>query len=231
MPSAEADGEQEDDVEWPSEKKKPTLSGRCPSRHQLARRVVDRADVVGVEGMAHAERVGRDPDADAEDAAAEVEVCRRHERRAAGRSRRRGGRARRARAPRPGATPPGSGSARPAPSAILPAAQTVLPSNGPPEILPTAPKRRCRRCYSSSPPYCNRFADTNRSQQVTPSGDDSQARARRFGRRPGGVRVTPPAARKVPACAPAGRGTCARSGVALQADPRSGRAGRRAGRR
>ena len=30
-PDGEPDGEQEDDVEWPSEKKKPTLSGRWPS--------------------------------------------------------------------------------------------------------------------------------------------------------------------------------------------------------
>ena len=47
--------------------------------HQLARRVVDRADVVGVEGVAHAERVGGDADADAEDAAPELQVLRRDE--------------------------------------------------------------------------------------------------------------------------------------------------------
>ena len=47
--------------------------------HQLARGVVDGADVVGVEGVAHAERVGRDADADAEDAGAELEVLRRDE--------------------------------------------------------------------------------------------------------------------------------------------------------
>ena len=45
-------------VEWPSEKKKPTPSGRLPCCEQLARGVVDRRDVVGVEGVAEAERVG-----------------------------------------------------------------------------------------------------------------------------------------------------------------------------
>ena len=34
--------------------------------HQLARRVVDRRDVVGIEGVAESERVGGDPDADRE---------------------------------------------------------------------------------------------------------------------------------------------------------------------
>ena len=79
MPSESPTASRKTTLEWPSEKKKPTLSGRWPSRHQLARRVVDRADVVGVERVAHAERVGRDADADAEDAAAELQVLRRDE--------------------------------------------------------------------------------------------------------------------------------------------------------
>ena len=47
--------------------------------HQLAGRVVDGGDVIGIEGVAHPERVGRDADADAEDAGAELEVLRRDE--------------------------------------------------------------------------------------------------------------------------------------------------------
>ena len=47
-------------VEWPSEKKKPTATGRLPSLHQLARHVVDRGDVVGVDGVAQAEAVGEE---------------------------------------------------------------------------------------------------------------------------------------------------------------------------
>ncbi len=53
-------------VEWPSEKKKPTLIGRLPSAHQLARGVVDRRDVIGVEGVTQAERVGGHADPDRE---------------------------------------------------------------------------------------------------------------------------------------------------------------------
>ena len=59
-------------VEWPSEKKYPTLSGRSRSLdalavvHQLARGVVDRRDVVGVKGVSRTEGVGEDADADAE---------------------------------------------------------------------------------------------------------------------------------------------------------------------
>ena len=45
--------------------------------HELARGVVDGRDVVGVEGVAHAQRVGREPDAGGEGAAgAEAEVVR-----------------------------------------------------------------------------------------------------------------------------------------------------------
>ena len=47
-------------VEWPSEKKKPTPSGRLPLLQQLAGGVVDRGDVVGVEGVAQTEGVGED---------------------------------------------------------------------------------------------------------------------------------------------------------------------------
>ena len=66
MPSVKRTASTKTIVECPSEKKKPTLSGRWPSRHQLAGGVVDRADVVGVEGVAQPERVGGDADADAE---------------------------------------------------------------------------------------------------------------------------------------------------------------------
>ena len=70
-------------VEWPSENQKPTESGLRAGLvgEQLARGVVDRGDVVGVEGVAQAERVGQDADADGEDGvvAAEREVLGRDE--------------------------------------------------------------------------------------------------------------------------------------------------------
>ena len=70
----EADGEQEDDRRVPEREEEPDPERPLAVGHQLARRVVDRADVIGVEGVAQAERVGRDPDADAECARAELEV-------------------------------------------------------------------------------------------------------------------------------------------------------------
>ena len=70
-------------VECPRENQKPTESGLRPVLvgEQLARGVVDRRDVVGVEGVAQPERVGQDPDADGEHrvVAAEPEVLRRHQ--------------------------------------------------------------------------------------------------------------------------------------------------------
>src|SRR3954452_9117365 len=71
-------------VEWPRENQKPTESGRRgagvgarrggawggdPVGEQLAGRVVDGGDVVGVEGVPQAEGVGEHPHADVEDAA------------------------------------------------------------------------------------------------------------------------------------------------------------------
>ena len=56
-------------VECPSEKKKPTPSGRCPSLISLRVVLSIARDVVGVERVAQAERVGGDADADAEHAA------------------------------------------------------------------------------------------------------------------------------------------------------------------
>ena len=70
----DADGErgreQEDDRRVAEREEEPDAERPLAVGHELARRVVDRADVVGVEGVAHAERVGGDADADAERAAA-----------------------------------------------------------------------------------------------------------------------------------------------------------------
>ena len=45
-------------VEWPSEKNSPTPTGRRPFLHELARHIVDRGDVVGVESVPQPEAVG-----------------------------------------------------------------------------------------------------------------------------------------------------------------------------
>ena len=45
-------------VECPSEKNRPTPTGRRPFLHQFARHIVDRRDMVGVEGVAEAETIG-----------------------------------------------------------------------------------------------------------------------------------------------------------------------------
>ena len=88
-------------VECPSEKKKPDAHRPLAFGHQLARRVVDRGDVVGVERVPQPERVGRQPEPDGEHArAAERVAVRAPPGRAAGRSRARAARAR----PRHGAT-------------------------------------------------------------------------------------------------------------------------------
>ena len=70
--------EREHDARVPEREEEPDAQRALAVVHQLARRVVDRRDVVGVEGVAQAERVGGDPDADAEGAAVpEVVVVRR----------------------------------------------------------------------------------------------------------------------------------------------------------
>ena len=46
-------------VEWPSEKKRPVVDRTLAVLHQLSRHVVDRRDVVGVDGVAKAEAVRR----------------------------------------------------------------------------------------------------------------------------------------------------------------------------
>ena len=79
MPSGEPDREQEDDARVAEREEEPHAQRPLAVAHQLARRVVDRADVVGVEGVAHPERVGRDADPDAEDAASQSQVLRRDE--------------------------------------------------------------------------------------------------------------------------------------------------------
>ena len=56
-------------VECPREKKKPTLKRPLAFGHQLPGRVVDRRDVVGIEGVAHPEGEGEDPGAEPEDLA------------------------------------------------------------------------------------------------------------------------------------------------------------------
>ena len=67
-------------VEWPRENQNPTDSGLRSRRvvgDQLAGGVVDRRDVIGVEGMAQAEGVGEHADADVvEPAVADLEVVR-----------------------------------------------------------------------------------------------------------------------------------------------------------
>jgi hypothetical protein len=49
-------------LECPRENQNPTDSGRFPLAHQLAGGVVDRGDVVGVEGVPHAQRVRGEPE-------------------------------------------------------------------------------------------------------------------------------------------------------------------------
>ena len=75
MPTREPDREQEDDRRVAEREEEADAQRPLAVAHQLARGVVDRADVVGVEGVAHAERVGRDADADAEDAACRARRC------------------------------------------------------------------------------------------------------------------------------------------------------------
>ena len=55
-------------MEWPEARTRSRRdSGRLPVGHQLAGGVVDGGDVVGVEGVPHAERVRRHAEPDAED--------------------------------------------------------------------------------------------------------------------------------------------------------------------
>src|SRR4029077_10377602 len=70
----EPDCEQEDDGGVAEGEEEADAERALPVAHQLARRVVDRADVVGVERVAHAERVRRDADTDSEDSRAELQM-------------------------------------------------------------------------------------------------------------------------------------------------------------
>jgi hypothetical protein len=72
----EAGGEQEHHRGVPEGEEEPDAQRPLPLAHELARRVVDRPDVVGVEGVAHAERVGGDAHAHAEDPRADAQVLR-----------------------------------------------------------------------------------------------------------------------------------------------------------
>ena len=84
----EQEGEPEDDRRVAEREPEADAQRPLALGHQLARRVVDRRDVVGVEGVAHAERVGGDADPDRERArAAERVVVRRDDERAGSRSR------------------------------------------------------------------------------------------------------------------------------------------------
>ena len=62
-------------VEWPSEKKKPTAVGLLAFLHQLADDVVDGGDVVGIEGVPQAERVGEERDAEQRRPIRESDPC------------------------------------------------------------------------------------------------------------------------------------------------------------
>ena len=75
--------------EWPRENQKPTRQRALAVGHQLARGVVDGADVVGVERVPGAERVGGEPDAGAERLRADAVVPGDHDREQACPSRRR----------------------------------------------------------------------------------------------------------------------------------------------
>ena len=69
-PEREQQREREDDRGVPEREEEADAERPLAVGHQLARRVVDRRDVVGVEGVAQPERVGGDADAEPEDAAA-----------------------------------------------------------------------------------------------------------------------------------------------------------------
>src|SRR6266568_8053660 len=62
--------------EWPSENKEPDTKRSQLVIHQRAGGVVDRGDVVCVERVAQPQRVGRQPDTDAECLIADAEVRR-----------------------------------------------------------------------------------------------------------------------------------------------------------
>ena len=62
----EQEREHEDDRRVPEREEEADAQRPLALGHQLARRVVDRRDVVGVEGVAQPERVGGDADADGE---------------------------------------------------------------------------------------------------------------------------------------------------------------------
>ena len=62
-PSPSRTREDEDDGRVPEREEQPDAERPAAVRHELARRVVDRRDVVGVERVAQPERVGGQPDA------------------------------------------------------------------------------------------------------------------------------------------------------------------------
>ena len=80
--AAHADGdehaEREDDRGVPEREEEPDAERPLALAHELARGVVDRGDVVGVEGVAQPQRVGRDPHPETEHAAGTEAVVVRH---------------------------------------------------------------------------------------------------------------------------------------------------------
>ena len=69
-PDREQAVEREDDRGVPEREEEADRERALAVGHQLARGVVDRADVIGVEGVAQPERVGGDPHSEPEDRAA-----------------------------------------------------------------------------------------------------------------------------------------------------------------
>ncbi len=67
----EADGEREDDRRVAEREEEADAEGPLPCCDQLARRVVDRGDVIGVEGVPQAEDVRRQAEPDQRPVAAE----------------------------------------------------------------------------------------------------------------------------------------------------------------
>ena len=79
-PTREEQGEDEDDGRVAQREEEPDAQRPLALAHELARRVVDRRDVVGVERVAQPERVGREPDPRRERATGpEAEVVRHDE--------------------------------------------------------------------------------------------------------------------------------------------------------
>jgi hypothetical protein len=66
-PEVEEDGEDEDDRRVAERDEVPDAQGSLSVLNQLPRRVVDRCDVIGIEGVPHPQRVGEDPGPEAEE--------------------------------------------------------------------------------------------------------------------------------------------------------------------